>query len=74
MSMLLDTIQIAGGTESASPVNAADFMQDAKYHSNRYLLESALRDVGATPNEEADLPESPYDTELRKLIDAITLE
>lgn len=74
MSMLLDTIQAASGPEGSQPSDVVRYMNDAQYHSNRYLLESALRDIGAAPATEGAFAESPYDDELRKLIDAIPLE
>lgn len=74
MNMLLDTIQAASGPEGTQSSDAVRYMNDAQYHSNRYLLESALRDIGAAPATEGALAESPYDDELRKLIDATPLE
>lgn len=74
MSMLLDTIK--GAESGASIVDKTQFMDDEQYHQNMYMLESALRELGqdSTSKSVASGDVSPYDADLRRIIEAVTLE
>ena len=74
MSMLLDTIKTA---ESTSPViDKTRYMDDAQYHQNMYMLESALRELGQSGTSKGIMSgdASPYDADLRRIIEVVTLE
>lgn len=65
MSQLIDLLRT---DEDTPPVNALD----PKYQGNMYLIESALREVGAEKSSVSQV-RTPYDEELMRLIDAVPL-
>ena len=74
MSMLLDTIK--GAESGASNDDKPQFMDDDQSHQNMYMLESALRELGkdSTSKSIVSGDVSPYDADLRRIIEAVTLE
>lgn len=50
------------------------YVGDAQYHSNYYMLEDAMRELGILPKPAAEDSNKPYDDDLRRLIAAVPLE
>lgn len=65
MSQLIDLVQPDEDTPPADIYNP-------QYQSNMYLIEAALREVGAERSA-SDHIRTPYDNELMRLIDAVPL-
>lgn len=55
------------------PEETPDVMFNADHQANLYLIEEALRKVGAQKKPEKDSPKL-YDEQLRRLIDAVPIE
>lgn len=74
MPSLFDTLSQAN-TDLTDPAAEVPYLFDEGYHQNAYMIESALRQLGVlpTPTDALDL-DKPYDLDLRKLIESVSVE
>lgn len=68
--------QALAAAQSDEPVTTeAPFLQDVDYHNRAYMIEEALRRVGALPDPAKNLSRQlPYDVDLKKLIESVPVE
>lgn len=74
MPNLFDTLSQAT-RDMPSAVDEAPYVHDVAYHTNAYMIESALRELGVLPDSAGQTDETkPYDMDLRKLIESVPVE
>lgn len=65
---------VSQGARIPDVMQPSTYIGDAQYHSNYYMLEDAMRELGVLPKPVPDDSNKPYDDDLRRLIAAVPLE
>lgn len=74
MINLFDTLSQAN-MEQPDTFAEVPYLGDVQYHQNAYMIEAALRDMGVLPSPSPSTDDTrPYDGDLRRLIESVTLE
>lgn len=66
---------VSQGARIPDAAQPESFVRDTQYHSDFYMMESAMRDLGILPKPTGDdVSYRPYDEDLKRLIAAVPLE
>lgn len=66
---------VSQGARVPDAMQQQAYVGDAQYHSNYYMLEDAMRELGILPKPNGDdMSSRPYDEDLKRLIAAVPLE
>lgn len=66
---------VSQGARIPDMAQPESFVRDTQYHSDFYMMESAMRDLGILPKPTGDdVSYRPYDEDLKRLIAAVPLE
>lgn len=66
---------VSQGARVPDAMQQQAYVGDAQYHSNYYMLEDAMRELGILPKPVGDdMSSRPYDEDLKRLIAAVPLE
>lgn len=66
---------VSQGARIPDTAQPESFVRDTQYHSDFYMMESAMRDLGILPKPTGDdVSHRPYDEDLKRLIAAVPLE
>lgn len=65
---------VSQGARVPDVLQQQEYIGDAQYHSNYYMLEDAMRELGVLPKPMPADSNKPYDDDLRRLIAAVPLE
>lgn len=66
---------VSQGARIPDTSQAPLYVGDTQYHSDFYMMESAMRELGILPKPTGDdVAQRPYDEDLKRLIAAVPLE